>query len=143
MKKGVHHKLREGRPDETAIFPQPGRRPKAMCWRRPPGRNNPGPARKNDAGRHPAFFPCCTPWAPDTSSSIRDTLVQDRIPDQEKAQEEIYRRLRPSSPPTPEIAASFFRQPLPQSGLLRSRQLAATKLNQRLDLKENEGKPAF
>ena len=44
----------------------------------------------------------------DTSSSIRDTLVQDRIPDQQKAQEEIYRRLRPSSPPTPEIAASFF-----------------------------------
>lgn len=44
----------------------------------------------------------------DTSSSIRDTLVQDKTPTMEKAQEEIYRRLRPSSPPTPEIAASFF-----------------------------------
>ena len=44
----------------------------------------------------------------DTSSSIRDTLVLDHIDDKAKAQEEIYRRLRPSSPPTPEIAASFF-----------------------------------
>ncbi|MBQ7456357.1 MAG: DNA-directed RNA polymerase subunit beta [Desulfovibrio sp.] len=44
----------------------------------------------------------------DTSSSIRDTLVMDHIEDIQKAQEEIYRRLRPSSPPTPEIAASFF-----------------------------------
>lgn len=30
----------------------------------------------------------------DTSSSIRDTLVQDKTPTMEKAQEEIYRRLR-------------------------------------------------
>ncbi|MBO4368648.1 MAG: DNA-directed RNA polymerase subunit beta [Desulfovibrio sp.] len=44
----------------------------------------------------------------DTSSSIRDTLALDHIDDTLKAQEEIYRRLRPSSPPTPEIAASFF-----------------------------------
>ncbi|MCR5814864.1 MAG: DNA-directed RNA polymerase subunit beta [Desulfovibrio sp.] len=44
----------------------------------------------------------------DTSSSIRDTLMLDHIEDTLKAQEEIYRRLRPSSPPTPEIAASFF-----------------------------------
>ncbi|MBQ7584902.1 MAG: DNA-directed RNA polymerase subunit beta, partial [Desulfovibrionaceae bacterium] len=44
----------------------------------------------------------------DTSSSIRDTLMLDHIEDKTKAQEEIYRRLRPSSPPTPEIAASFF-----------------------------------
>lgn len=44
----------------------------------------------------------------DTSSSMRDTLVMDKTPDMETAQVEIYRRLRPSSPPTPEIAASFF-----------------------------------
>ncbi len=44
----------------------------------------------------------------DTSSSIRDTLVLDKTTDTITAQVEIYRRLRPSSPPTPEIAANFF-----------------------------------
>ena len=44
----------------------------------------------------------------DASSSIRDTLMLDKTTSTEKAQEEIYRRLRPSSPPTPEIAASYF-----------------------------------
>jgi len=44
----------------------------------------------------------------DTSSSIRDTLALDKSTDMVSAQVEIYRRLRPSSPPTQEIAASFF-----------------------------------
>ncbi|MFP4167723.1 MAG: DNA-directed RNA polymerase subunit beta [Desulfonatronovibrionaceae bacterium] len=44
----------------------------------------------------------------EVSSSIRDTLQLDKVPDMESAQVEIYKRLRPSSPPTPEIAASFF-----------------------------------
>jgi DNA-directed RNA polymerase subunit beta len=39
---------------------------------------------------------------------MRDTLMLDKTTSTEKAQEEIYRRLRPSSPPTPEIAASYF-----------------------------------
>ena len=52
----------------------------------------------------------------DTSSSIRDTLMQDRIPDQEKAQEEIYRRLcvlparpPPRSPPASSTTCSAAR----------------------------------
>jgi len=44
----------------------------------------------------------------DVSSSIRDTLQLDKTNDALEAQVEIYKRLRPSSPPTPEIAASFF-----------------------------------
>ncbi len=44
----------------------------------------------------------------DVSSSIRDTLMLDKTTDMEGAQIEIYRRLRPSSPPTPEIASTFF-----------------------------------
>ncbi|MGX8717847.1 MAG: DNA-directed RNA polymerase subunit beta [Desulfovibrio sp.] len=44
----------------------------------------------------------------DTSTSIIDTLKLDRIASTEKAQEEIYRRMRPSSPPTPEAAKTFF-----------------------------------
>lgn len=73
----------------------------------------------------------------ETSSSIRDTLALDKTPTQEKAQEEIYRRLRPSSPPTPEIAASFF------DNLFRNKEyydlspVGRYKLNQRLSLDED------
>lgn len=72
----------------------------------------------------------------DTSSSIRDTLMQDRIPDQQKAQEEIYRRLRPSSPPTPEIAASFFDNLFRNPDYYDLSAVGRYKLNQRLNLNE-------
>ena len=68
----------------------------------------------------------------DTSSSIRDTLAQDRIPDMEKAQEEIYRRLRPSSPPTAEIAASFFDNLFRSADYYDLSPVGRYKLNQRL-----------
>ena len=42
------------------------------------------------------------------NASIRDTLLMDRIDSTEDAIMEIYRRLRPSNPPTPETAAKFF-----------------------------------
>ncbi|MFP7754883.1 DNA-directed RNA polymerase subunit beta [Thermodesulfobacteriota bacterium B35] len=42
------------------------------------------------------------------SEAFRKTLAVDKVRDTEEAQIEIYRRLRPSSPPTPEIAKSFF-----------------------------------
>ncbi|HLZ20472.1 MAG TPA: DNA-directed RNA polymerase subunit beta, partial [Smithellaceae bacterium] len=42
------------------------------------------------------------------NASIRDTLLMDRIETVEDAIMEIYRRLRPSNPPTPETAAKFF-----------------------------------
>ncbi|MDO5674110.1 MAG: DNA-directed RNA polymerase subunit beta [bacterium] len=42
------------------------------------------------------------------SESFRSTLLVDKIKDTEEALVEIYRRLRPSSPPTPEVAKSFF-----------------------------------
>jgi len=42
------------------------------------------------------------------NASIRDTLLMDRIDTTEDAIMEIYRRLRPSNPPTPETAAKFF-----------------------------------
>ncbi|MDR2574070.1 MAG: DNA-directed RNA polymerase subunit beta [Desulfovibrio sp.] len=74
----------------------------------------------------------------DTSSSIRDTLVMDRVPDQQKAQEEIYRRLRPSSPPTPEIAASYFDNLFRNPDYYDLSPVGRYKLNQRLGLKESE-----
>lgn len=76
----------------------------------------------------------------DASSSIRDTLVSDKIPNQEKAQEEIYRRLRPSSPPTPEIAASFFDNLFRNPDYYDLSAVGRYKLNQRLGLKEPEDK---
>ncbi len=42
------------------------------------------------------------------SDSFSKTLALDKVKDTEEAQIEIYRRLRPSSPPTPEVAENFF-----------------------------------
>jgi DNA-directed RNA polymerase subunit beta len=42
------------------------------------------------------------------SDSFRKTLALDKVSDTEEALLEIYRRLRPSSPPTVEVATSFF-----------------------------------
>ncbi len=43
------------------------------------------------------------------NASIRDTLLVDRIENAEEAIIEIYKRLRPSNPPTPETAQKFFK----------------------------------
>ena len=72
----------------------------------------------------------------ETSSSIRDTLVMDKTTNQESAQVEIYRRLRPSSPPTPEIAASFFDNLFRSSDYYDLSPVGRYKLNQRLSLNE-------
>jgi len=42
------------------------------------------------------------------SESFRKTLAADKVATKEEALLEIYRRLRPSSPPTPDVAESFF-----------------------------------
>jgi DNA-directed RNA polymerase subunit beta len=41
-------------------------------------------------------------------SFLRDTLAQDKVNSREDALMEIYRRLRPGDPPTPETAENFF-----------------------------------
>src|SRR4030043_381951 len=43
------------------------------------------------------------------NAAIRDTLLMDKIDTSEDTILEIYRRLRPSNPPTPETAATFFK----------------------------------
>jgi DNA-directed RNA polymerase subunit beta len=40
--------------------------------------------------------------------ALRNTLLQDKIADTQEAILEIYRRLRPGDPPTPETATAFF-----------------------------------
>jgi DNA-directed RNA polymerase subunit beta len=44
----------------------------------------------------------------DVSPSFRNTLLMDKVNSQEDALIEIYRRLRPSNPPTLEVATEFF-----------------------------------
>ncbi|MDR1125928.1 MAG: DNA-directed RNA polymerase subunit beta [Deltaproteobacteria bacterium] len=73
----------------------------------------------------------------DASSAIRDTLVTDKTPDMETAQVEIYRRLRPSSPPTPEIAASFFDNLFRNPDYYDLSPVGRYKLNQRLALTDD------
>ncbi len=42
------------------------------------------------------------------SSSFRDTLTLDKVETTQEAVFEIYRKIRPSTPPTPEVAQTFF-----------------------------------
>ncbi len=74
----------------------------------------------------------------DTSSSLRDTLIQDKTPSKEKAQEEIYRRLRPSSPPTPEIAETFFNNLFRNADYYDLSPVGRYKLNQRLGRNDSD-----
>ena len=46
---------------------------------------------------------------PDISPSFRNTLLMDKVNTREDALVEIYRRLRPSNPPTLEVAHEFFK----------------------------------
>ena len=50
----------------------------------------------------------CLLTAASVSDSFRKTLALDKVAATQEALLEIYRRLRPSSPPTPEVATSFF-----------------------------------
>ncbi|MCK9240630.1 DNA-directed RNA polymerase subunit beta [Desulfocurvus sp.] len=70
----------------------------------------------------------------DRSSSMRDTLMLDKIADTAAAQIEIYRRLRPSSPPTPEIAATFFENLFRNADYYDLSSVGRYKLNSRLGL---------
>jgi len=70
----------------------------------------------------------------DVSSSLRDTLMLDKTDDLEQAQIEIYRRLRPSSPPTPEIAANFFENLFRNPDYYDLSPVGRYKLNARLGL---------
>ncbi|WP_028573677.1 DNA-directed RNA polymerase subunit beta [Desulfonatronovibrio hydrogenovorans] len=70
----------------------------------------------------------------DVSSSIRDTLKLDKTQDMLEAQVEIYKRLRPSSPPTPEIASSFFDNLFRNPDYYDLSPVGRYKLNSRLGL---------
>lgn len=68
------------------------------------------------------------------SESFRSTLQVDKIKDTEEALIEIYRRLRPSSPPTPEVAQSFFDSLFFQDATYDLSEVGRYKINTKLGL---------
>ncbi len=66
--------------------------------------------------------------------SIRDTLLMDKIETSEDAILEIYRRLRPSNPPTPETATKFFKSLFFESETYDLSDVGRAKMNYKLRL---------
>jgi len=68
------------------------------------------------------------------SDSFRKTIAIDKVVDQKEALVEIYRRLRPSSPPTTEIAQSFFDNLFFNENTYDLSEVGRYKINTKLDL---------
>ncbi|MBU2551570.1 MAG: DNA-directed RNA polymerase subunit beta [Proteobacteria bacterium] len=68
------------------------------------------------------------------SSSLRDTLLLDKVETREEAILEIYRKLRPSNPPTLEVATTFFDNLFFNPEHYDLSPVGRLKLNLRLDL---------
>ncbi|MGE0824270.1 MAG: DNA-directed RNA polymerase subunit beta [Candidatus Binatia bacterium] len=66
--------------------------------------------------------------------SLRNTLLQDKIPSAEEAVVEIYRRLRPGDPPTVEAATLFFNNLFFNSERYNLSRVGRLKLNHKLRL---------
>jgi len=68
------------------------------------------------------------------SSSLRDTLILDKISSTEEAIIEIYKKLRPSNPPTLEVANNFFQNLFFNAENYDLSSVGRLKLNHRLGL---------
>ncbi len=68
------------------------------------------------------------------SDSFRKTLALDKVDNSEEALLEIYRRLRPSSPPTIEVAQTFFDNLFFNTDLYDLSEVGRYKINARLGL---------
>ena len=71
----------------------------------------------------------------DVSPSFRNTLLLDKVNSREDALIEIYRRLRPSNPPTLEVATEFFNNLFFNSDHYDLSEVGRLKLNLQLSLK--------
>ncbi|MFZ2448331.1 MAG: DNA-directed RNA polymerase subunit beta [Syntrophobacteraceae bacterium] len=71
---------------------------------------------------------------PDISPSFRNTLLMDKVNTQDDALIEIYRRLRPSNPPTLEVANEFFNNLFFNSDHYDLSEVGRLKLNLQLNL---------
>ncbi len=79
---------------------------------------------------------CLVLDAPGVSTAIRDTMVLDKIDDSDEAILEIYRKMRPSSPPTQEVANNYFNGLFFNLSSYDLSPVGRLKLNYRLDLDE-------
>ena len=68
------------------------------------------------------------------NASIRDTLLTDKLETKEDAIIEIYRRLRPSNPPTPETAGAFFQSLFFEAETYDLSDVGRAKMNYKLRL---------
>ena len=68
------------------------------------------------------------------STTIRDTMLLDKIDDSDEAILEIYRKMRPSSPPTQEVASNFFSGLFFNLSTYDLSPVGRLKLNHRLNL---------
>ena len=68
------------------------------------------------------------------NASMRETLLIDKIDTTEDAIMEIYRRLRPSNPPTPETAAKFFHSLFFEPETYNLSDVGRAKMNYKLHL---------
>jgi DNA-directed RNA polymerase subunit beta len=68
------------------------------------------------------------------SDSFRKTLALDKVTSTDEALLEIYRRLRPSSPPTPEVATSFFNNLFFNASTYDLSEVGRFKINARLKI---------
>jgi DNA-directed RNA polymerase subunit beta len=65
---------------------------------------------------------------------MRDTMLLDKVDQSDEAVLEIYRKMRPSSPPTPEVASNFFHGLFFNMSSYDLSPVGRLKLNYRLDL---------
>ncbi|MCU0577650.1 MAG: DNA-directed RNA polymerase subunit beta [Desulfobacterota bacterium] len=72
------------------------------------------------------------------SSSLSKTLALDKVDTPEEALIEIYRRLRPSNPPTLEIATHFFENLFFNPSYYDLSRVGRMKINQKLHISEEE-----
>ena len=70
-----------------------------------------------------------------SSDSIRKTLLVDKVEGKEEALIEIYRRLRPGNPATPEVAQDFIDNLFFKPNYYDLSGVGRLKINQRLDIK--------
>ena len=69
-----------------------------------------------------------------TGPALRDTLLQDKVVTPDQAKIEIYRRLRPGDPPTPDAADTFFRNLFFNAERYNLSRVGRLKLNHKLGI---------
>ena len=83
-----------------------------------------------------AEIECLVLDAHGASTTIRDTMLLDKIDNSEEAVLELYRKMRPSSPPTQEVANNFFNGLFFNPSTYDLSPVGRLKLNYRLNFDE-------